>query len=520
MDTAAVYIRVSRDKSKHGKDEIYSPEAQLDAALSLARAYKWDLPEEHIYQDLDYSGYKIPYKKRPGLMRLLADAKAGRFQHVIVYKLSRLSRRIREFHEILTQLERFGISVYSVSERFDTDTPAGRLLRNILVDFAQYESEEKGEWIYSSHEAMVKDGVWRGGHVPYGLIWDKQEKRFKEHAWQGRIVRQIFAFGARSISAYQIVQWLHDGPAHELHRYVEVDLTGITFPIRSPRGRDYWDPDQIYRMWSNPVYQGRLVFDGRVHDGKHDAIVPEQAVAEIERRRDEMRKTHAHHYGEAGLLTGITFCGYCGSHCVRVNSGRRRVLRRQCRRNRFVRAGSCELKRVDEASLIQAILNELIAMDTSAALADAKARAEQLMQSQRSDFEERRRELRSQFRQAEAAQARIVADYYEHNILSRAQFAALNSQYQERITALKDALAELDREQNQQEQAIDVLDEIRKTSIDLARVWDALNEEERRRLLHSVVRRINLYNDHATVDFFAFTVDIPVRQSNATTIYF
>lgn len=78
---------------------------------------------------------------RPALTRLRSDIAAGKVDCVVVYRSDRLSRSIRDFLELMEECDRYGVTFVSVSEQFDTSTPGGRMHRNMLLMFAQYERE-------------------------------------------------------------------------------------------------------------------------------------------------------------------------------------------------------------------------------------------------------------------------------------------------------------------------------------------------------------------------------------------
>ena len=79
--------------------------------------------------------------ERPAIRRLLADVQAKKVDCVLVYKVDRLSRSIRDFAKIMEILEKHGTTFVSVTQQFNTTTSLGRLTLNILLSFAQFERE-------------------------------------------------------------------------------------------------------------------------------------------------------------------------------------------------------------------------------------------------------------------------------------------------------------------------------------------------------------------------------------------
>src|SRR5271155_415180 len=82
---------------------------------------------------------------RPGMARLLALVDAGEVQTVIIAKLDRLTRSVKDLCELLERFERKGVALVSVAECLDTGSAAGRLVLNIMAAVSQWEREAIGE---------------------------------------------------------------------------------------------------------------------------------------------------------------------------------------------------------------------------------------------------------------------------------------------------------------------------------------------------------------------------------------
>jgi site-specific DNA recombinase len=82
-----------------------------------------------------------PNRQAPrfALRRALADARAGRYDVLLVHDLSRLTRRMSELADILRTLERARVALRSVTEPVDTSTSIGRLFARLVVAFADFD---------------------------------------------------------------------------------------------------------------------------------------------------------------------------------------------------------------------------------------------------------------------------------------------------------------------------------------------------------------------------------------------
>jgi len=90
------------------------------------------------YCDEGISGSK---DSRPGLNRLLANAEAGKFSVVLVWKLDRLGRSLVHLVRLMEDFRRLGIELVSFSEGLDFTTTTGKLLYQIICAFAEFERD-------------------------------------------------------------------------------------------------------------------------------------------------------------------------------------------------------------------------------------------------------------------------------------------------------------------------------------------------------------------------------------------
>jgi len=109
---------------------------QLEELRAYCQRRQWEIAEEFI--DTGISGSK---ESRPGLNRLLADAKRRRFDAVLVYRYDRFARSLRQLVNALAEFDALGIHFISLHEGVDTSTPNGRLVFGIFASIAEFERE-------------------------------------------------------------------------------------------------------------------------------------------------------------------------------------------------------------------------------------------------------------------------------------------------------------------------------------------------------------------------------------------
>jgi DNA invertase Pin-like site-specific DNA recombinase len=153
------YVRVSTDKQA---DRGVSLEAQAEKIRAMAVVHGAELID--IIVD---GGESAKSLNRPGMVRLLALVDSGDVQAVIVARLDRLTRSVKDLCTLLERFERRGVALISVAESLDTGSAAGRLVLNIMTAVSQWEREAIGERTRDAMSHKRNNGE-RVGNVGYG----------------------------------------------------------------------------------------------------------------------------------------------------------------------------------------------------------------------------------------------------------------------------------------------------------------------------------------------------------------
>ncbi|WP_244856720.1 recombinase family protein [Oceanobacillus sp. J11TS1] len=104
-------------------------------------------------------------KGRPDLQQLLHDAKSKDFDLVLVWKVNRLSRKTKDLLNIVEELEKRNIDFRSYMERYETETPAGKMQFRMLAVIAEFERDNIAHDVKMGMLARAKEGSWNGGQV-------------------------------------------------------------------------------------------------------------------------------------------------------------------------------------------------------------------------------------------------------------------------------------------------------------------------------------------------------------------
>jgi DNA invertase Pin-like site-specific DNA recombinase len=115
---AAIYVRVSTNEQDTGLQET---ELQ-----QYVESRGWEFV---VYRDKAQSGAK---NDRPALNQMLADMRRRKFDVVVVWKLDRLARSLKQLLTIGEECRSLGVDLVSLRQNIDTTLPAGRLTFQIL----------------------------------------------------------------------------------------------------------------------------------------------------------------------------------------------------------------------------------------------------------------------------------------------------------------------------------------------------------------------------------------------------
>lgn len=174
----------------------------------------------------------------------------------------------------------------------------GRLTLNVLLSFAQFEREVSGERIRDKIAASKAKGMWMGGRAPLGF--DIENRRLivnKEDASKAKLIFELY---------------LELGCMRELKK--ELERRNIRSRKRiSHKGIEYggelFSRGALYSLLQNPVYIGKISHKGKIHDGLHPAIIPQDLWEKVQNQlqgqapheRGMKKQTHQN------LLTGLIF---------------------------------------------------------------------------------------------------------------------------------------------------------------------------------------------------------------------
>lgn len=120
-----------------------------------------------LYCDNGFSGKDTEH--RPAFQQMMQDARDGLISRIVVKKYDRFSRNLRDYLNVSEELDKLGVSVYSLSEPFNTSTKEGRMMRNNLLNFAEFERETIAGRVADAYNTRGREtGFYQGGTMSFG----------------------------------------------------------------------------------------------------------------------------------------------------------------------------------------------------------------------------------------------------------------------------------------------------------------------------------------------------------------
>ncbi|BBI32006.1 recombinase family protein [Cohnella abietis] len=292
-----LYIRVSTEEQAN---EGYSIRAQKNQLIDYCRVNGYEIVKICIDD-----GYSAKNTKRPRLQEVLTLAQNKEIDAVVVYKLDRFTRSVKDLYELLEDLQSNGVGFISRQEKFDTTTAMGRAMIGILGVFAQFERELIAERVRLGMEQKVKEGKRPGGKYPFG--YTSTGLLIGEEANYIKMVRSLYMSGM----SYQAIA-------------AQMFNEGIV------RRNGEWTATNVALTLENPFYAGIIRFGSKMANGKYpqrkreervdviEVIGSHEAIWTVEEFKEHILRMRRRSNGGNSRkaiywFNGVLRCGRCGA---------------------------------------------------------------------------------------------------------------------------------------------------------------------------------------------------------------
>lgn len=441
------YCRVSTEEQAA---EGFSIDGQADRLRAYAELH--ELGEVLVVTDPGWSGKNT---ERPGLQRVLAMVEAGHLDNVLVWRLDRLSRNLGDLILLADTFGSADVSLHSFTEKIDLSSATGRMFYNVLGSFAQFYREQLAENVTMGTERAMREGRWCN-RPPTG--YDLADGLLTPNSDAPR-VQAVFRLRAEGAS----------------HREIS-ERTGIHYST-------------VIAILGNRAYLGEMRRNGDWWPGRHVQLVTPMEFEAAHKGRTPNRRRGK------DLMSGRVVCGLCSRRMSVEQNGKGQLYYRckhrgeKCaipaRSNQgLLRAAGLGLALLCDASIREAIRSRLEAVARS---------GRQPARTAAPGGSDRVAELREQRR-------KLLALHYEGHI-SGDQFgeeqARLTIEIDTLEAATNIAIADQLRADDltvRFEQLIELLDRI-----DVAALWAAATDDERRTLLDELLDSVTVLDDRLLV---------------------
>lgn len=430
-------IRVSRVAGREGESFI-SPQQQRDRIEAHAAAHGHAMIGWQ--EDLDQPGSRMD---RPGLEQALQAIERGDADGIAVAKLDRFARSVAGAARALERLEQAGGVLVAVDLGMDTSTPAGKLMRNVLMALAEFELDRIRENWRDADRRAVNRGVHIASRVVPGYRRG-EGGRLEIDEPAAEVIRDVFRARGRGETWANVLRMLDE---------------------RLPRpdgGR--WPLSTVQSLLGRRTYLGEASHGAVVNPDAHDPIV---TVEEWQAAQPSEVRPPVRH--GALLLAGLIRCAGCGYPMTAHHGGRRGYENYKCRIRHA--AGTCPAPaRISVPRADGYVTDRFLNLAGSAAARDHDLTVE--VERAIAELENADAELTA-YRDTELVSV-IGSDRYRAGLEQRVR----------RVDEARDVLGRLRR---------------RSTPLGLLNVageWELLDLEQRRALLHAAVDAVFVRRAH------------------------
>ena len=457
---AALYVRVSTQEQAEG-ESLATQESRLKAYCE-AHGYG----AFRVYSD---PGYSAKDTNRPGLMALMEDIKKGQLHAVLVTRIDRITRSLRDLFKLVDFFEENRVHFISISQNIDTSTSMGRFTRDLFALLARLEREQVAERVASHMHHRASMGKWNGGNAPYGyttfgtelsrllkagipeakarekaLEIAPEPKKLCVNPSEAEVVRRIFETFVQVRSIRRTVDTLN------------------SLGVKSRTGKK-WAVATVHSILNSPVCMGKISYgktrtdlesgklldvspgEWKVVQGQHESIIDEKLFSKAQEvlkdiRRKPTRASHSY------LLSGLVRCGKCGGSMhgkasLKRSSGKE-YRYYKCQNNETKGPSVCKGLAFPADHVDDFVVKTLMDLYKDKPFLQHKAKALEAMREllkpdrKRSDMEKLKKEERSLDRQVEKLMEGWESGLFKREDFSR-EYEKLQAQLKENRTRLE-----------------------------------------------------------------------------------
>lgn len=488
MKKAVAYTRFSSENQND-----VSIEAQMRAIKEYAVKNDYEIVKQYIDRAKSASS-----DKRPEFQKMIKDSKSGNFDAVIIHKIDRFARNMKDAAWYKAELNQFNVDLLSVNE--DLTGESGDLVFNIMASVADWYLKNLKNEIDTKVRITAEKGYFLGGIPPFGFSTEDtyeemkygdrikkiKRKKYIINEEEAKIVRYMFDLAEKGFSTINIQNKLNEEG------------------YKTRKGKK-WHYSSIYDMLHNPKYSGTYVYARGNHRTSHikrdDAVVIPNAIPEIisqekwESVQKEMKKrrrikSNTKQY----LLKRLIYCGECKNHMIPYGGNYSRYVcsKWESERKKGIKPDHFMSIAKDKVEnyVIDFMINEVFKNT------DTKIIADNINKLSKIKLERSKENINKLNENIE--KLKLKKERLEKNYLNAVESGLESSVFLNRIKEIKNNLKELKNEFDQKD--------FRLPDIDEKIIQDMLNDslkkllsgsfEEKRKLLSEIIERVEIRNSN------------------------
>jgi site-specific DNA recombinase len=276
---AVTYIRVSTDEqANHG----YSIDGQKQVLRDYAAGHELEVVQEFVESESAFKPGRPEFAKMLQFIRRRPDVVA-----VLVYKIDRLARNIRDYAELD---EMKTVSIISATEGLP-ENATGKLVGVIQAGISRYYSEQLSERVKLAMATKAARGLWPS-LAPTGYLNDPNGPGIIVDPERADLVRALFErYAAGGISVEALSDW------------------AARNGLRTRKGGAI-RTGSLHRLIQNPIYYGTFRWHEKEYEGNHEPLISRSLFDRVqEQLNDKGHMQTKRFFPYRGIIT----CGYCGS---------------------------------------------------------------------------------------------------------------------------------------------------------------------------------------------------------------
>jgi len=461
-----IWIRVSTEDQAKGE----SPQHHEQRAREYAKFNNWTVVE--VYDLAGVSGKTV--MEQPEAKRMMADLARGHITGLIFSKLARLARNTKELLAFSDIFRKHGADMISLQEKIDTSSPAGRLFYTMIAAMAQWEREEIADRVKASIKIRAKLGKSLGGAAPFGFMW--KENKLVVNPVEAPIRKLMYELFSKHKRKKSVASMLNKS-GYRTRNGSEFTDTTVVRLLQDTTGKGLYRSNHTFRDESGKL---NMKPDSEWVYSPVEPIVSEELWKECNDALDARKEQRPLGRKPVHLFAGILFCG-CGQRMY-VFSRSPKYVCPKCRN---------KIPMEDIDGIFHDELHSFFVSQDK-----IKGHLEKANQN----LTDRKAQLESHTRQIEKVRSEMKKTYqlYLADQITPDGFGNIYKPLEAQEKALTAELPRLQAEVDAIEMHQISAEEVLAEATNLHRRWPKLGQEEKRKIIESIVEKITLTGD--TID--------------------